>query len=286
MKAATLKKDLVSVIIPAYNEEQTIYKCLKSLASQSYQDIEIIIVDDFSSDKTSCIAKQWANKFNLKLKVMRNQRHKERSMSRNLGTRLSKGRYLFFIDSDMQLSKGVILDCVKLIARNSALKAIIIPEKSLGEGFWAKCRSLEKQCYIGDDRMEAARFFEKKAFWQVGGWDNKMISGEDWDLTYRIRRHYQIGRISSFIYHNEYHLTLLKTMRKKFYYAAVSGIYLKKNPLSILGIIFFVFRPCFIKNWKLIFSDPLHGFGMFFLKIMELSAGGVGCLFSKLPRLQ
>lgn len=285
MRAATVKKDIVSVIIPAYNEEKTIQQCLNSLSGQSYRNIEIVVVDDFSSDKTSEIVKQWAEESQLRFKVVRNKRHRERGVTRNFGAKVSKGNYLLFIDSDMQVSKKVILDCVKLIRSDSKFKAVIIPEESFGKGFWAKCKSLEKRCYIGDDRMEAARFFDTKAFWQVGGWDNRMLSGEDWDLTYRLKSFFQVGRINSLIYHNEYNLTLWKAIKKKYYYAFVSGIYLKKNPLNLINIILFVIRPSFIKNWRLIISDPLHGSGMLFLKIMELFAGGAGYLVSRLLNL-
>lgn len=283
MSAATAKKDIVSVIIPVYNEEQTIQQCLDSLADQSYKDIEVIVVDDFSSDKTSVVVRQWAKKSSLKLKVILNKGHRERGVTRNLGAKLSKGSYLLFIDSDMQISKRAISDCIKLIKSKPEFRAVIIPEESFGVGFWAKCKSLEKRCYIGDDRMEAARFFETKAFWHAGGWDNKMISGEDWDLTHRVRSFFQVGRINSLIFHNEYNLSLWKAIKKKYYYASVSGIYLKKNPLNLLNIIFFVIRPSFIRNWRVISSDPLHGIGMLFLKLMELFAGGAGYLVSRLP---
>lgn len=283
MKTATAKTQLVSVVIPAYNEELTIRNCLKSLAEGSYKKIEVILIDDFSNDKTASVAKEIAKKFSLDLIVIRNKIHKERGISRNLGAKTAKGNSILFIDADMQLGKNVIGDCVDLMERYPDAKAIIIPEQSFGEGFWAKCRSLEKRCYLGDDRVEAARFFEKKAFVSVGGWDEKMVSGEDWDLTRRVRNKYGVERIKSFIYHNEYKLNLWKAMKKKYYYASVSGVYIEKTPLNILSIIFFIFRPAYLRNWKLILADPVTSAGMFFLKAAELMAGGLGFLVSKLP---
>lgn len=283
MKTATGKKDLVSVIIPAFNEQSAITDCLEPLKASVYKKIEVIVVDDCSSDKTGFVAQDFAKKNKLNLKLIRNKTHKERGVTRNLGAKESQGKYLLFIDADMKVGKMVISDCVNLMKRNNFLRAVIIPEQSYGEGFWAKCRALEKRCYQGDDRIEAARFFEEKAFWKVNGWNNKMISGEDWDLTRKIRTYFQIGRISSFIYHNEYHLTLWKAIKKKFYYSSVSGVYLEKNPLTLLSIIFFIFRPAYARNWKILLSDPIHGIGMFFLKFTELVAGAVGFLVSKLP---
>lgn len=272
----------VSVIVPAFNEQDRIKRCLKSLSEQKYKKIEIVLVDDCSRDNTVVIAKKIGNFLRLTLKIIKLNKHQERGVARNIGAKSAVGDYLLFIDADMQLGKNVIVECIKLVQKNSEIAAIIIPEASKGKGFWAECRSLEKKCYLGDDRIEATRFFEKRAFWKIGGWDEKMISGEDWDLTRRIRSSYRIGRISSFIIHNEYNLTLYKAIKKKFYYAYTSGIYLKKNRLTLSAIILFIFRPSFIRNWKLILSDPLYGIGMLFLKTMELSAGGAGYLVSKL----
>lgn len=283
MKTANSKVK-ISVVIPFFNEADKIKQCLKSLSNQNYKNIEIILVDDYSNDRTALIAKEAGYSLGLDLKIIRLNRHQERGVARNMGAKKSASNFLLFIDADMKLGKNVIAECVRLMQKNLGIKAVIIPEESFGEGFWAKCRQLEKKCYLGDDMIEAARFFGKKAFWNVGGWDEKMVSGEDWDLTRRIRSKYRIGRIKSSIYHNEYKLTLWVAIKKKFYYASVSGIYLKKNPLDLLTMIFFIFRPSFLRNWRLILSDPFHGIGMFFLKIMELAAGGVGYLSSKLPR--
>lgn len=272
----------ISIIIAAFNESKKIADCLKSLSEQSYQNIEVILVDDCSSDQTVLIAQEAGLKFGLNLKIIQLNKHQERGVARNTGAKESTGAYMFFIDADMKLSKGVAVKCFKLVQKDSDIKAVIIPEKSFGEGFWARCRRLEKLCYIGDDRMEAARLFEKKAFWKVGGWDNKMISGEDWDLTRRIRAKYKIGRISSIIYHHEYQLTLWKAIKKKFYYASVSGIYLERNPLTILGLVFFIFRPAYLRNWKLILFNPIYGMGMFLLKGAEIIAGFFGFIYSRL----
>jgi len=275
----------ISVVIPVFNEVNKIESCLKSLSNQSYKNIEVILIDDCSNDQTVSVAEKTGVSLGLNLKIIQLGKHQERGTARNIGAKKSTGDYLLFIDADMKLDKNVIDECRGFI-KKSDIKALIIPEESIGEGFWAKCRQLEKKCYLGDDRIEAARFFEKKAFWNVGGWDEKMVSGEDWDLTRRIRSKYRIGRIESSIYHNEYKLTLWRAIKKKFYYASVSGIYLENNPLSILSLFFFVFRPAYLRNWKLVVSDPVHAVGMVFLKTIELFAGVGGYLFSKLSSLQ
>lgn len=278
-------KPLVSVIIPVFNEEKNISTCLESLQNQTYQKIEIIVVNDCSTDRTIDVVKKIKNTSGLNIKTVNMDRHKERGIARNTGAAYSKGSYLLFIDADMKLDKNVVKECVELINKDGEVKAVIISELSFGEGFWAKCRNLEKRCYIGDDVIEAARFFDKKAFDEVGGWDEKMVSGEDWDLTRRIRSKHKIGRIKSFIYHNEHDLTLWKAVKKKFYYASVSETYLAKNPINFSTFIFFILRPAYVRNWKLIVSSPHYGIGMFLLKGAEITAGAAGFLYAKLKHL-
>lgn len=271
---------LISIIIPAYNEAGNITTCLKSIANQNYKKIEVVLVDDASKDETVSISDDFSKKEKINLKIITQKAHRERGFTRNLGAKESSGDYLLFIDADMKLYKKVVSECVEKM-KNSDDRAIIIPEESIGVGFWAQTRALERRCYIGDNNIEAARFFEKKAFWNVGGWDLEMISGEDWDLTKRMGKKYSVGRIQSFIQHNEGNLSLWKAGKKKFYYALKSKTYLKKYPLSFKDVIFFIFRPAFVRNWKLILSDPIHGIGIILLKSMEFFAGGVGLLLSK-----
>lgn len=273
----------VSIIIPAFNEGKNIANCLSSIAHQTYKNIEVILVDDSSRDNTCDIAVRTVKKLKLNLRIFKQNKHQERGKARNSGAKLAKGKYLLFVDADMLLDKSVVEECVSQVALEKNKAATIIPEKSFGETFWAKCKALEKRCYLGDDNIEAARFFKKDLFWKVGGWDEEMVSGEDWDLTRRIRSKYKVARVDSFILHNEGELTLWKTFKKKFYYASKSGVYLKKYPLKFTDLIFFILRPAYLRNWKLILSDPIQGVGMFFLKFIEIIAGGSGFLYSKLP---
>lgn len=279
---SSARSHLVSIIIPAFNEAKNIVNCLDSIAKQTYQKKEVILVDDFSTDNSAELAARESKTLKLDLKIISSKKHGERGVARNLGAKSAKGRYLLFIDSDMELGNDVISECVS-VAEEENIKGIIIPEESKGEGFWAQSRKLEKRCYLGDDQIEAARFFEKKSFWEVGGWDEEMISGEDWDLTNRFRRKFAVGRIKVKIIHNEGRLSLAGVAKKKFYYASKAGVYLKRYPLKMGDLIFFIIRPAYLRNWKLLLSDPIHAAGIFILKFIELAAGGAGYLFSGLP---
>src|SRR5579872_2969104 len=96
---------LVSVIIPTRNSQEFLELLLKSIKNQSYRNIEVIIVDNNSSDKTKEIARKYTDLvFN---------KGPERSAQRNYGVSKSKGDYILFLDSDMELTKDVIKECVR-----------------------------------------------------------------------------------------------------------------------------------------------------------------------------
>ena len=251
---------LVSVIVPTKNSEAFLEKCLVSVREQSYPDVEVIVVDNFSSDGTPEIAKKYTRKFY--------QKGPERSSQRNYGAKMSKGKYVVFFDSDMELSKKVVKECVEVISSDKKMGGVIIPEISVGEGFWAKCKALERECYIGDETIEAARFFDKKIFDNFDGYDEEIAGGgEDWDLPLRVRKSgYKIARIESLIKHNEGKLSLWESMRKKFYYAKTIRKYMKKPP-DVARKQFTLFRPAFLRNWRKLIGNPVSSFGMFFMKV-------------------
>ena len=138
-----------------------------------------------------------------------------------------------------------------LKAEKDKLQGIIIPEISFGEGYWAKCKALEKNCYVGDETIEAARFFNRKLITKIGGYDKKMISGEDWDLMIRAKEQgAKIGRVDSHINHNEGKMSLIGDLKKKLYYSKKSSNYLDKHFTGSSDLCKFIFRPAYFRNWK------------------------------------
>src|SRR5579875_879461 len=162
---------LVSVVVPTRNSAASLRPCLQSIIDQSYPHVETVVVDNHSTDATVEIARSMASTVLTQ--------GPERSVQRNAGARVAKGSYLVFIDSDMVLAPAVIERCIQGVQANPALKGLIIPEESVGEGFWARCKALERSCYVGDDSVEAARFFRRDVFERTGGYDELLNAGED-----------------------------------------------------------------------------------------------------------
>jgi hypothetical protein len=179
----------------------------------------------------------------------------------------------------MELTPDVIRECIAEI--ENEFDAIIVPEFSVGNGYWAKCKALEKDWYIGDNLIEAARFFKKSIFESISGYDSKLEAGEDWDLNQRIKAEYRIGRTNAFIKHHEGRLSLSKAINKKCQYGKTLHKYKKKHPKEAKQQLT-VIRPAFLKNWRKLCSDPSHAVGMLFIKTCEYTAGFFGYLEAKM----
>ena len=89
----------VSIIIPAYNSEKFIKRCLDSVINQIYKNLEIIVIDDASKDNTKQIIKEYAEKDN-RIRPFYSSENKGVSFSRNIGLKASTGEYIMFVDSD------------------------------------------------------------------------------------------------------------------------------------------------------------------------------------------
>lgn len=267
-----MKDPLVSIIVPTKNSAEFLEACLQSIKDQTYDNIELIVVDNFSTDNTPEIAKRFTKHFYSK--------GPERSAQRNYAVNRASGKYVAIIDSDMELSPKVITVCMDRV-NTAGTNAVIIPEESFGLGFWAQCKKLERSFYVGNDAIEAARFFKTSLYKELGGYDETMVSGEDWDLSYRAAQIAKIGRITEFIMHNEGHLKLSRTLRKKYYYAGLAANYLKKNKIDSALTTntgpLQRYRLFFSKPKKL-FRDPLLGLGMLCMKTSEFIVGGIGLL--------
>ena len=268
------KQPLISIIVPTKNNIRTIERCLQSVKNQSYKNIELIIVDNHSTDGTLAVAKKFTDKAFTK--------GPERGAQRSFGVEKAVGDFLAFIDSDMYLDKGVMAECVAIA--DTDISGVYIPEESAGQGFWAQCKSLERSFYVDIPWMNAARFFSKENYLKVGGYDREMISGEDWDLSQKLEKIGKISHTKSFIVHDEGTISLLQTVKKKYYYSTKFPHYLKnnKNSESTSNQTSILERYLvFLKQPLKLFRNPILGLGVLFMKTCEFAAGGVGYLISK-----
>lgn len=107
-----MNEKMVSIIIPIYNVENYIKRCLISVVNQSYQDIEIILVDDCGNDNSMSNALSYINTIpSIRYKIVRHSINRGLSSARNSGIDACSGKYIFFLDSDDDLP----LDAINLL---------------------------------------------------------------------------------------------------------------------------------------------------------------------------
>lgn len=106
-----VSQELVSIIIPVYNSEKYLDACLQSVLAQTYKNIEILLIDDGSTDRSGVICDAYAAK-DKRIHVFHNQNHGV-SYSRNCGIKFSKGEFLLFIDSDDTINSIYVEDLMK-----------------------------------------------------------------------------------------------------------------------------------------------------------------------------
>lgn len=263
----------ISFVVPTRNSGRTIEACLRSVRAQRRPDIEVVVVDNWSSDGTFNIAVELADR------AIRGG--PERSAQRNLGASLARGLLLGFIDSDMVLSDTVAGEAIELLSA-SDVAAAVIPELAFGQGYLARCRGLEKRLYLGGNNVEAARLFRRDIFDRFGGYDTSLTGPEDWQLPDRIRRAgLAISRIESVVWHDEGRVSLRDTFRKKRYYGRSIAAYVSGHRSSARSKFM---RTLPAQNLRTLFDDPFHAPGLALLKTVDVGGIAVGMLDSRRSR--
>lgn len=264
---------MVSIIITTKNAEEFIADCIKSVVNSNYvkegKEVEIILVDNYSTDKTVEIAKELGAKTFLK--------GPERSAQRNYGVEQSSGEIVGILDADMTLSKNVITECVEIFEKDKNIKALYVPEKIFGSGFFNRVRNFERSFYNATV-VDGVRFFRRESFLEIGGFDTSLNGTEDWDIDRRIRNIGEVSIIKSPLFHHENH-SLKQWTIKKSYYASNFDNYFKKwgfdkATKKQFGF-YYRYIGVFIENgkWKNLIRHPLLALSMYFLLFLK------GCVF-------
>lgn len=193
---------LVSVIIPAFNAEKYILDAINSILSQTYQNYEIIVVNDGSTDNTEQIIKPYLNRI-----IYLYQDNKGVAAARNTGIKASKGEYIAFLDSDDVWSPEKLSIQVKFLNDHPDFDLVYGDYGTFGEnGVIDKNSPLTRKFprpdgYIFQDLLLRCLIFtatvmlQKKVLEETGLFDEQFSIGEDYDLWLRIAEKHKIGYI-------------------------------------------------------------------------------------------
>lgn len=127
-----MKKNLISIIVPIYNTEQYLSQCIDSIINQTYSNIEILLLNDGSTDNSLEICKKY-EKLDNRIIVI-DKKNSGVSDTRNTGIKLAKGKYIMFVDSDDVLDR----ECVEIIEKNTNSNYLTICDinKFKGENYY------------------------------------------------------------------------------------------------------------------------------------------------------
>lgn len=196
-----MNRDLfVSVIIPSYNREKTIVRAVNSVLNQSYKNLEVIVVDDCSSDNTASVLRVIADS---RFRYIKLEKNSGACVARNTGVRLAKGNYIAFQDSDdywhkdkiekqLQYMKENNLDfCSCAFTRitkktNIIVSGINIPNTN--EDIWC---SLLNYNWVSTQTIVC-----KKECFEKIGFDRAIKRYQDWDFALQAANFFNIGHIT------------------------------------------------------------------------------------------
>ena len=188
-----LKNKIVSVVIPTYNRVDYLCEAIKSVLNQTWTDIEIIVVDDASTDNT----REVCRKNFPEIILIKNEISVGGGEARNIGIRHSKGEYIAFLDDDdrwvphkierqmqIMLNKEVsLVSCCYYEVKGE--KHTVVNVNEIKE---------EQDLLYKNDFGGASMFLTKKYFLErVGGFNKTLKSGQDWDLLLKL---WEVGSFS------------------------------------------------------------------------------------------
>ncbi|MFH8120137.1 MAG: glycosyltransferase, partial [Candidatus Aenigmatarchaeota archaeon] len=172
---------MISVVIPARNEEKNIGDLLKSIRKNNFKNYEIIVVDGKSKDRTREIARS----YNCRVIV---QRKLGVSNARNLGWKNAKGNIIVFLEADHIVNKNFLKEIYKTFKdkKVKCARPVVIPIKNN----WIQ-KALAVQIELATRRQKAWEFptiFRKEVLKEVGGYDESINFAEDRELPQRVKK--------------------------------------------------------------------------------------------------
>lgn len=259
---------LVSVVVPTKDSEQFLSRCLTSIGEQTYSPIEVVVVDNHSTDRTRDIARAFGAHVVLA--------GPERSAQVNAGAAIANGDYIYRVDSDFVLAPDVVEECVGLAG--AGYDAVVVHNTPASVGWISAIRKFEVDSYKFSLDHSAARFIRRTTFIACGGYAEDITAGEDYDFQNRLNR---VGARLAFARSEAIHLgepTSLLTLCRQFYkYGADFPHYYKQNQARARVQLRFL-RPEVLRRWRELIRRPLLAAGLCCYQSTKYMVGGAGYL--------
>lgn len=224
---------LVSIVIPIFNSEKYLDQCLKSALSQSYPNVEIVCINDGSTDKSHTIISKYAKKHTNVVEI--GQTNSGIISARNNGIAAASGKYILTLDSDDIITKDCVEKLYQALTSSSSYSVASPSVEFFGsrKGFYELPEPTAKNMAIQNCIVNCA-LFEKKYWEKYGGYDSRFKDGiEDYDFWWNfLQDGKKIVRLTEVLFYyrikNKSESRNLNTIR---HHAKLEKLMLKKYPL-------------------------------------------------------
>jgi glycosyltransferase involved in cell wall biosynthesis len=179
-----VSKPKVSVIIPCYNYGRYLEECVKSVISQTYQDFEIIIVNDGSTDNSKEVAERLIIAHpHHRIQVIHQPNSGQPAISRNRGIREAKGEYILPLDADDRIAHSMLEECTHILDQNPSI-AIAYTDRLDFDGVDQVVRAgdYDYSRLKYENQISYCALFRKEVWETVGGYRTNVKGCEDWDF--------------------------------------------------------------------------------------------------------
>lgn len=196
-----MEKGLVSIIIPCFNAEDYLYECLSSVANQTYSKIEVLLLDDGSSDRSIDVALKFLNRINIK--IFGPYDHIGPFALRNIGVAECKGEYVAFLDADDVWAQKKLQRQVEILENNEGIglcHTAVRDIDKLGRDLGAS--NSDRSLYSGycfaklltkNGIANSSVLARRAVFERLGGFDEEFRLRGDWEMWVRIAKEYEVG---------------------------------------------------------------------------------------------
>lgn len=259
-----MEPGLVSIIVASYNHAEYLEERMDSLINQTYQNIEIIVIDDCSTDISAEVLKKYSNHQKVNL-ILREKNVGWVAVS-NQGVELSKGEFIIFANCDDSCDPRMIERLVNSLNKNSTAgiaycRSKMIDEAGniLGDDFLVRERRFRKKCK-NDILLEkkeitiflmhscvipnlSAALFRKKCYVLSGGMTPFYKVCADWDLFFKVTKFFDVAYISEPLNNFRQHRTTIRSSTKeRILYLEIIGLLL--GQISSLNLHFWEYSRC------------------------------------------
>lgn len=180
------KMKLLSIIIPFYNREPYIKQCLDSVFLSGCQELELILIDDASTDSGGAICRKY-KEFYSNIQIITHDKRVGPSVSRNEGIKYAQGKYLYFMDSDDSIVSGELRNIINILERTQEIDLLLVDYQQV---LHDSLLSVKKPPGVAAEGMQTMKMVLDNTYW------NKQLPAQAW--RYFVKRELVIKNYINF----------------------------------------------------------------------------------------